>query len=405
MPLTDRKVKQTKSKEKDFKLFDEKGLFVLVKTNGSKYWRLKYRFNSKEKTLALGVYPDVGLKDARDKRDHARKLLAKEIDPSKDKQQKINEKKLKTANAFEVIAREWYEEEKKRWTDHHATRVIHSMEKELFPILGKLPITEITTPEIKRTINLIQNRGAFDIAKRALGRCSNIFQYAVQSGIAEINPARELNGIVKAPKVKHQASLKREDLPKLLKSIDGYEGQTQTKIALRLLINTFVRPGELRGARWDEFDLDKMEWKIPGERMKMNIGHIIPLTKQVIKLLDDLEPITGRFELLFPSERQITRPMSENTLLLMLGRLGYKGKATPHGFRATASSILNEQNFNTDAIERQLSHTEKNKVKGAYNYNAEFMKERVKIMKWWSSYLYDLEHEKIIVKGKFNRKQ
>jgi len=402
MSLNAKSVEAARLRSKDYKKYDEKGLYLLVKANGSKYWRLRYRFEGKEKLLALGVYPKISLSKAREKQENAFKLLDKDIDPSAYKKQKNDEKKLKNKNTFEAVAREWYGEEKKRWTDHHATRVIGSMEKELFPKLGKLPIADITTPEMKRTINLIQNRGAFDIAKRALARCSSIFQYAVQSGIAQINPARELSGIVKAPKVKHQTSLKREDLPALLKSIDGYEGQAQTKIALRLLINTFVRSSELRGARWEEFELDKKQWKIPSERMKMKkIGHIIPLTKQVIKLLEELKPITGGFELLFPGQRKITTPMSENTLSRMLGRLGYKGKATPHGFRATASSILNEQNFNSDAIERQLSHTEKNKVKGAYNYNAEFIKERVKIMKWWSSYLYDLEHEKIVVEGKF----
>lgn len=405
MSLNAKKVEAAKTRTKDYKIYDEKGLYLLVKVSRSKYWRLRYRFEGKEKLLAIGVYPKVSLSDARKAQDKAFKLLDKDIDPSAHKKLKRDEKKTKNKNTFEAVAREWYTEERKRWTDHHATRVISSMEKELFPTLGKLPITSITTPEIKRTINLIQKRGALDIAKRALGRCSSVFQYAVQSGIAEINPARELSGIVKTPKVKHQTSLKREELPTLLKSIDGYEGLTQTKIALRLLINTFVRPGELRGARWDEFDLDAKEWKIPGERMKMNIGHIVPFTKQVIKLLEDLKPLTGRFELLFPSERKVTKPMSENTLLFALYRLGYKGKATPHGFRATASSILNEQNFNTDAIERQLSHTEKNKVKGAYNYNAEFMQERVKIMKWWSSYLYDAEHDKIVIDGAFKRKQ
>lgn len=403
MPLTDRKVKQTKSKEKDFKLFDEKGLFLLVKISGSKYWRLKYRFNGKEKTLALGVYPDVGLKDARDKRDDARKLLAKEIDPGKDRQLKNIEKKLKTANAFELVAREWHENKKQEWSAHHATRILHSLEKDIFPHIGNVPIGEIQPTELLNVIKRIEKRDALDLAKRLLQRCSAVFEFAVITGKITFNPARDLTRAIKSRKVTHQPSLKREQLPDLLKSIDSYEGLLQTKIALRLLINTFVRPGELRGARWDEFDLNAKEWKIPGERMKMNIGHIVPLTKQSIKLLKELEQITGRFELLFPSERKVTKPMSENTLLFALYRLGYKGKATPHGFRATASSILNEQNFNTDAIERQLSHTEKNKVKGAYNYNAEFMKERKKIMKWWSDYLDDLEQDKIVVVGKFKQ--
>ena len=391
MSLNAKSVEAAKPKPKtnprDHKIYDEKGLYILVKANGSKYWRFRYRFDGKEKLLALGVYPKVSLSKARRKQEDALKLLDKDIDPSRDKKQQKDAAKLKKANTFEAVARDWYEEEKKEWTLDHAMRVLHSLEKEIFPHIGDMPITKIRTPDIKRVINRIQKRDAFDIAKRSLQRCSSVFSFAVQSGIAEMNPARDLIGTIKAPKVKHQPSLKREELPECLKRIDSYDGMLQTKIALRLLIHTFVRPGELRKARWDEFDLGVKEWKIPGERMKMNIGHIVPLSKQVIKMLEDLEPLTGQYELLFPGERKVTQPMSENTLLFALYRMGYKGKATPHGFRATASSILNEQNFNSDAIERQLSHTERNKVKGAYNYNAEFMDERKKIMEWWSDYL------------------
>jgi len=393
-----------RSNPKDYKIYDEKGLYLLVKANGSKYWRLRYRFDGKEKLLAIGVYPKVSLSKARGEQVKAFELLDTDIDPTTDKKRQKDAEKLKKANTFEAVARDWYEEEKKEWTVDHAMRVLHSMEKEIFPHIGNMPITQIKTPDIKRAINLIQKRGANDIAKRSLQRISSVFSFAIQSGIAETNSARELIGTIKAPRVKHQPSLKREELPECLKRIDSYDGMLQTKIALRLLIHTFVRPGELRGARWDEFDLTKKEWQIPGERMKMNIGHIVPLTKQCIKLISELEPITGRYELLFPGERKATQPMSENTLLFALYRMGYKGKATPHGFRATASSILNEQNFNSDAIERQLSHIERNKVKGAYNYNAEFMKERKKIMKWWSDYLDDIEHEKIVIAGKFKRK-
>jgi len=395
-----------KTNPKDYKIYDEKGLYLLVKANGSKYWRLRYRFDGKEKLLALGVYPKISLSVARGMQDKAIKLLDASVDPSTDRKQRNDADKLRKANTFEAVARDWFMEEKKRWEDRHASRVIYSLEKEIFPHIGGMPITQIKTPDIKRAINLIQKRGANDIAKRSLQRCSSIFGYAVQSGIAEINPARELIGSIKSPKVKHQPSLKREELPECLKRIAGYDGMLQTKIALRLLIHTFVRPGELRGAMWDEFDLDGKEWRIPQERMKIKEGgdHIVPLTRQTIKLVNQLEPITGRYELLFPGERKATQPMSENTLLFALYRMGYKGKATPHGFRATASSILNEQNFNSDAIERQLSHIERNKVKGAYNYNAEFMKERKKIMKWWSDYLDDMEHEKIVIAGKFKRK-
>jgi len=396
-----------KTNPKDYKIYDEKGLYLLVKANGSKYWRLRYRFDGKEKLLALGVYPKISLSVARGMQIKAVELLDDDVDPSTDKKQQKDAAKLKKANTFEAVARDWYEEEKKEWTSDHAMRVIHSLEKEIFPHIGDMPITKITTPEIKRAINLIQKRGANDIAKRSLQRCSSIFGYAVQSGIAVMNPARDLIGSIKAPKVRHQPSLKRDQLSECLKRLNAYDGMSQTKIALHLLIHTFVRPGELRGARWSEFDLDGKEWRIPQERMKIKEGgdHIVPLTRQTIKLINELEPITGRYDLLFPGERRATQPMSENTLLFVLYRLGYKGKATPHGFRATASSILHEQGFNSDAVEKQLSHTEKNKVKAAYNYNAEFMKERKKIMKWWSDYLDDMEHEKIVVAGKFKRKQ
>lgn len=394
-----------RSNPKDYKLYDEKGLYLFVKANGSKYWRLRYRFDGKEKLLAIGVYPKVSLSKARILQDDAIELLDDGIDPSRDKKQRKDAEKLEKANTFEAVAREWYEEEKKGWTDDHAMRVIHSLEKEIFPHIGSMPITQIKTPDIKRAINLIQKRGANDIAKRSLQRISSVFSFAIQSGIAETNSARDLIGSIKAPKVKHQPSLKRHQLSECLKRLNAYDGMLQTKIALRLLIHTFVRPGELRGARWEEFDLTKKEWQIPGERMKMNIGHIVPLTKQTIKLINELEPITGRYDLLFPGERRATQPMSENTLLFMLYRMGYKGKATPHGFRATASSILHEQKFNSDAIERQLSHIERNKVKGAYNYNAEFMKERKEIMEWWSEYLDKIEKEKIVVAGKFKRER
>jgi len=290
MSLNSKSVKaarpKPKTNPKDYKFYDEKGLYLLVKANGSKYWRFRYRFDGKEKLLALGVYPKVSLSEARIKQGQAQELLDDDVDPSKDKKQQKDADKLKKANTFEAVAREWFKEEEKGWTADHAMRVKHSLEKEIFPHIGGMPITKITTPEIKRAINLIQKRGANDIAKRSLQRCSSIFAYAVQSGIAENNPARDLIGSIKTPKVKHQPSLKREDLPECLKRISSNDGMLQTKIALRLLIHTFVRPGELRGARWDEFDLERKEWRIPQERMKIKEGgdHIVPLTRQSIKL-------------------------------------------------------------------------------------------------------------------------
>jgi len=403
MPLTDRKVKQVKPKDKDYKLADEKGMYLLVKVNGSKYWRLKYRFEGKEKTLALGVYPDVSLSVARDKRDDARKLIANEIDPSEVKKEEKRNKKIKAGNAFEEIAREWWKNQKENWTERHADQVLKSLETDIFPYVGDKPIAEIQPPEILSTIRKVEARGALNVAGRLLQRCSNVFRYAIQTGRATLNPAGDLQGTLKTRKVTHQHSLPRTELPKFLKGLNTYEGLLQTRLALRFLVLTFVRTGELRGAKWEEIDLDAKEWRIPSERMKMKSEHLVPLSRQAIAMLKELKPITGQYELVFPGVRNYHKPMSENTLLFALYRMGCKDRATPHGFRATASSILNEQNFNRDAIERQLSHQEWNKVRGAYTHHAEYLKERKKIMQWWADYLDDLEHEKIVVKGKFKK--
>lgn len=403
MPLTDRTIKQAKPKPRDYKLFDEKGLYVLLKINGSKYWRFKYRFLRREKSLALGIYPDVSLKEARIMRDDARKLLSQNLDPGQSKQHEKNAEKIKAANSFRVVAEEWHDINKQKWTEDHAERVLYSLEKDIFPFIGNLSIADIQPTELLNVIKRIEKRDALDLAKRLLQRCSAVFTHAVITGRVTYNPARDLTSAIRTRKTTHQPSIPRAELPTLLKRIDSYDGLDQTKLALRLLIHTFVRPGELRKARWAEFDLTTKQWHIPGERMKMGTEHIVPLTKQAINILKELEPITGHLGLVFPGERNDRKPMSENTLLFCLYRLGYKGKATPHGFRATASSILHEQNFNSDAIERQLSHIERNKVKGAYSYHAEFMKEREKIMKWWSAYIDDLEHEKIVVAGRFKQ--
>jgi len=398
MSLTDRKVKQAKPKQKDYKLADEKGLYLLVKVNGSKYWRLKYRYSGKEKLLALGVYSDVSLKDARLRRDSARKLLSKGQDPGEIKRQEKDAEKIKAANTFESIAREWWKNQKENWTEHHANQVLKSLETDIFPYVGDKPVAEIQPPEILSAIRRVENRGALNISGRLLQRCSRIFRFAIQTGRATLNPAGDLQGTLKTRQTQHQHSLPRTELPKFLKRLNTYDGLIQTRLALRLLVLTFVRPGELRGARWEEIDLDAKQWRIPAKRMKMKSEHLVPLSKQAIAILEELKPFTGQYELVFPGGRSRHKPMSENTLLFALYRLGYKDRATPHGFRATASSILNEQNFNSDAIERQLSHIERNKVRGAYTHHAEYLKERKKIMQWWADYLDDLEHGTNVIK-------
>lgn len=402
MPLTDTAVKRAKSEPKDYKLADGGGLFLLVRSNGSKYWRLKYRFNGKEKLLALGVYPDTSLKKARTARAKAKEQLSGGIDPGDFKQKEKDSKKIRAANTFENIAREWWEKRKGEWTESHAGRVLKSLEQDIFPAFGNEPVAEITPQEVLRALRKVESRDALDVANRLMQRCSSVFRYAIQTGRAETNPAGDLTGALKARKRTHQPSLPRTELPKFLQQLDSYEGMLQTRLALRLLVLTFVRPGELRGARWEEIDLKAKEWRIPAERMKMHSEHVVPLSRQAIAVLEQLKALTGQYELVFPSERG-RKPMSENTMTFALYRMGYKSRATPHGFRATASSILNEQGFNRDAIERQLAHMERNKVRGAYTHHAEYLPERKKMMTWWADYLDDLEHGTNVVK--FSRKK
>jgi len=406
MPLTDTAVKQAKPKQKDYKLADAGGLFLLVKTNGAKYWRLKYRHLGKEKLLALGVYggaDGVSLAKARQKAAEAKLQLQNGVDPGEQRKQDKRAKLLDAENAFAAVAKEWWENARGRWSVDHADRVWLSLEADVLPYIGAKPINTLQPPDLIDVIRRVEKRGALDVAGRISQRIASVFRFAVQSHKVSINPARELSGILKTRKVRHQASLPRAELPELLQRLKQYDGQLVTILAMRLLMLTFVRPGELRGARWSEFDIDAKQWRIPAERMKMKTEHIVPLSKQAVAVLNELHPHTGRHDLLFPSERNRTKPISENTLTFALYRMGYKDRATPHGFRATASSILNEQGFNRDAIERQLAHQERNKVRGAYTHHAEYLKERGVLMQWWGDYLQALADGSNVVPANFRR--
>ncbi len=388
--LTD-KALRSKVRDKPFKLSDGGGLFLFVQPDNRRYWRLAYRFNGKQKLLALGVYPEVSLTDARQKKNAARILLAEGKDPGEHRKDEKRARKLNAENAFEIIAHEWWEQQREKWSVEHSNRVLQSMKDDVFPEIGSRPIISIQPPDVLHVVRKVEKRGALDVASRILQRTSSVFRYAIQTGRATINPAVELSGALKARKPQHQASLPRTELSEFLKRLQTYDGYPQTILAMRLLLLTFVRPGELRGARWSEFNIKAKEWRIPAMRMKMKTEHIVPLSKQAIAVLKELQPITGKYELLFPSERQRTKPISENTLTFALYRMGYKDRATPHGFRATASSILNEEGFNRDAIERQLAHMERNKVRAAYTHHAEYLKERVQMMQWWADYLDSLK--------------
>jgi len=387
MKLTDAKIRQTKPKDKDYKLSDGHGLYLLVKKNGSKYWRLKYRYLGKEKTLAIGVYPEVTLLQAREEMTRARNLLKDENkDPSTEKRIQKLSKIMQGEAVFQSLAMEWIDT-KDIWSDVHRKHVIRSFERDVFPLIGNRPIDEIQPPELLAIIKKVENRDALDMAARVLQRSSSVFRYAIQTGRANTNPASELVGVVKTRKVRHVPSVPREELPGLVKAISTYEGNPITRYALQLLMLTFVRPGELRGARWEEFDIENALWRIPEERMKMDAEHLVPLSKQALVVLEQVRLITGDGEVVFHGERRRSQPISDNTMIFALYRLGYKDKATPHGFRATASSILNEEGFNADAIERQLSHIDRNKVRSSYTHHAKFLNDRREMMQWWADYL------------------
>jgi len=385
--LTDVVIRQAKKEKATYRKSDGKGLYIEVRPNGSKYWRMAYRFNGKQRTLALGVYPDVGLSEARKGCTEARKLLRKSIDPVFEKRQLDAERKAASENSFEAIAREWHENRKGGWSESHAKRILKWMEADLFPNIGKRPISEIKPAELLAVIKKIERRDALDVAKRQRARCSAIFKYAIQTGRASYDPAADLIGVVKSVKVVPRLSMSQKELGPFLRKLDTFDRiKPVTRLGLQLLVLTFVRPGEMRGALWEEFDLDAKEWRIPAERMKMGTEHVVPLSPQALAILEELKPLTGKSVYLFPSDRSREKPMSENAFSYAMKRMGYQGKATPHGFGATASTILNESGFKPDVIERQLAHLERDKVRAAY-HRSTYLEDRKKMMKWWGNFL------------------
>ncbi|WP_042269936.1 tyrosine-type recombinase/integrase [Paraburkholderia heleia] len=392
MPLSDTTIRGAKPGVKPVKLSDAGGLYLLLTPSGSRLWRMKYRFAGKEKLLALGVYPTVSLKDARDRRDEARKKLAAGYDPGEARKAEKATAKDRAANSFEVIAREWFELTKGKWEVEYASLIMHRLERDMFPSLGGRPIAEITAVELLAALRRIEKRGAIDTAHRALQKCGQIFRYAVVTGRADRDPTADLREALKPAPKQHYASIKDpKAVGALMRAIRDYVGGFETKCALLIGILTFVRPGELRKAEWSEFDLDHAEWRIPAARMKMGEQHIVPLSTQSLVILRDLHSVTGHGRYLFPSVRTASRPMSENTVNAALRRLGYtREEMTGHGFRSTASTLLNELGWHPDAIERQLSHGERDEVRGAYNF-AEYLPVRKKMMQAWADHLDKLE--------------
>ena len=386
--LTDAKCRTATSQGKAIrKLADEGGLYLWVYADGRKYWRLRYWLAGKEKSLSLGVYPEIGLKAARAKRDAERKRLDANLDPSAERKADKLRKKLAAANSFEAVAREWYAKQSHTWVPGHALDVKRRLEKNAFPFLGMRPIAGIEAPELLAAVRKIEERGAHDLAHRVLSVCGQVFRYGIATGRCTRDIAADLRGALTPHKKTHQAAVRPEALPELLKAIATYDeiGDRQTRLALQMLALTFVRTSELIGAEWHEFDLDNAMWVIRAGRMKMKSEHVVPLSKQSLALLAELKAIGGGSRFVFPG-RNRDKPVSNNTMLFALYRLGYKGKMTGHGFRAVASTILNETGCRADVIERQLAHCERDEVRGAYN-RAEYLPERVKMMQHWADYL------------------
>jgi integrase len=398
MKLTDSIIKAAKSKDKRYNLPDGKGLALWVQPDGQKAWRFRYDFNGKEKMLSLGFYPAVSLAAARREHAHFKELLAQGIDPSESRKEEKQQAAIAAANSFESVARQWWNHWKHDKTERHAGYTIRRMEADIFPVIGYKPVNEITAAQFIAMVRKVESRGALDIAKRVLTMCGQVMRYAVAHGLAERNPAADIkpSDVLKPAKKTNHKRLSEKELPELLRNIDGYDGQPLTRLALQLMALTFVRTGELIGARWEEIDLIKKEWRIPAERMKMRSPHIVPLGHQAITALEEIRKLAADDVLLFPSERRDGKTMSNNTILYALYRLGYHGRMTGHGFRGIASTILHEQGFNHDHIELQLAHTQRDAVSAAYNH-ALYLEPRAKMMQQWADYLDKLKAEAEVV--------
>lgn len=385
MKLTETAIRNAKPDGSQRKLFDGDGLYLLVKPNGLCYWRMKYRLNGVENALSLGVYPRVTLKRAREKRREVRDQLDNGIDPSAVRKAE----KRARANTFEAVAREWIAKHTPTWSEEYAGNIRRRLEQHIFPWIGSKPIKNLTAADVLDALHRIEKRGKLETAHRARANCGEVFRYAVATRRAERDPTVDLKGALAPVKERHYASVRHPaKVGELLRAIEGYDSKSLTvNVALRLLPLVFVRPGELRLSTWSEFDLDGAEWRIPKERMKMRVPHIVPLSQQAVALLRELHPFTGPNGYVFPSIRTGARPISENTINAALRKLGYtRDEMTGHGFRSIASTLLNEQGWNPDAIERQLSHGEQNDIRAAYNH-ADYLPLRRKMMQAWADHL------------------
>lgn len=388
MALTDIAIRKARPAESPIRLFDGGGLYLEIVPSGGKWWRLKYRHGGKEKRLSLGTFPDTSLKAAREARDKARRQIAAGIDPSSERKAAKAAARLATLNTLERVARAWLEHRSKAWTIGTRAMITASLENDVFPTLGSRPIGDIQSREIRDVVQQIEARGAGETAGRVFQRLRAIYRYAVAHDLAAVDPTYPLkpSEIFKPRKTRHRASLSEREVPGFLAKLETYDGDASTRFALKLLMLTATRPGELRGASWEEIDERAGLWRIPASRMKMKSEHSVPLSKQAVRLLATMRRFSGDGRLVFPSPFYPDKPLSDGTLNSALARLGYKGIATAHGFRTLFSTCANEAGWNADVIEKQLAHEERDEVRNAYN-RAQWMTERTKLMQWWSDRL------------------
>ena len=390
-------VRNAKPKEKPYKLSDGKGLYLHIATSGKRTWRYRFKLAGKESTVVLGEYPAMSLEESRIERIKAREMVKAGKNPAQVRKEekraeiiKTEAAKLINKNTFEFIALEWIGQQRNRWSKAHTTAVLDTLGNNVFPVIGDHPVDTITPPMILQVIRPIEKRGSLEIASKVLQRMTAIFRYAVQTGKATYNPAGDMRGVLKTKKVTHRAALSIEDMPKFLRDLSEGDIHITTKLALQFTILTAARSGEVRGATWEEIDLENKLWKIPANRMKMDTPHTVPLSRQAIVIIERAGKLWGKDGFVFPGIRQGSKQLSENTMLYALYRLGYHSRATVHGFRATFSTIANESGFDGDVIEKALAHEERNRVRAAY-HRSEYIEQRKKLMQWWADMLQQLE--------------
>ncbi|HEC8328476.1 TPA: tyrosine-type recombinase/integrase [Providencia rettgeri] len=383
MLLTDIQIRKAKPKDKAYTLNDGNGLSLLIEPNGSKGWRFRYRFAGKPKMISFGVYGQISLADARRKRDEAKKQLSDGIDPSDARKSEKITQKYAAENTFKAVAMEWHASKCSTWSKGYASEILRCFENDVFPFIGSRPIDQLAPLELLAVLQKIEKRGALEQASKIRRRCGEVFRYAVITGRAKYNPAPDLSGAMNKPETKHFPFLQESEIPDFVKALNNYQGSKITKYATQLLMLTGVRTVELRFAEWSEFDFENALWEIPKERMKKRRPHLVPLSPQVLEILDKLKVISGNYSLLFPGRNDARKPISDASINKVIAKIGYKGRLTGHGFRHMMSTILHEKGFDSAWIELQLAHVDKNSIRGIYNH-ALYLEGRTKMMNWYN---------------------